>query len=122
MKLLILSIFSVAFFSAQTKQASRTEAEAQQMADSLYMKLMNGADFKTLADTYSEDPGTKGKGGVYQNFKEGTFTPEFESVVLNLKRDEISKPFKTPNGYHIAQLIGSQGGLYSVRHILIKFN
>ena len=45
--LLIFTIFSFSFISAQTLK--RTEAEAKKLIDSLYTKLINGADFKKLS-------------------------------------------------------------------------
>jgi peptidyl-prolyl cis-trans isomerase SurA len=102
-------------------QTPRTESEAIKLIDSLYLKLMNGADFATLATQYSEDHGTEGKSGVYSNMKIGTFVPEFESVVLKLKLNEISKPFKTQFGYHIAQILERNGDTFTVRHLIITF-
>ena len=121
MKLLIISFFSLTFLCAQTKQSQHTEAEAKEIIDSLYIKAVNGADFAKLADKYSEDPGTAGKGGKYANVARGVFVEEFENVIFNLKLNEISKPFKTGYGYRIAKLIGREGETCSVRHILIRF-
>jgi parvulin-like peptidyl-prolyl isomerase len=121
MRLLILTILSLTLIAAQTKELKRNETEAKALADSLYVKLISGADFTSLAKLYSEDPGTKEKGGKYEPFKEGTFNIEFENVVVNLKLKEICRPFKSPYGYHIAQLLEINGDYYTVRHILIKF-
>ena len=34
------------------------------------------------------------------------FSPEFEQAIAQLKDNEISEPFKTSFGWHIAQLLG----------------
>ena len=121
MRLFILTILSFVLISAQTNESKRTESEAKKLIDSLYAKVKSGEDFAIIANRYSEDSGTKGKGGKYEPFKQGTFNIEFENVVVNLSLNEISKPFKSPYGYHIAQLLAIQGDYYTVRHILIKF-
>ena len=36
----------------------------------------------------------------------GTFVPEFEQVLAELKENEISQPFRTQYGWHIVQLLG----------------
>lgn len=116
--LLILVLIGL-FSGAQS--SGHTESEAKQLIDSLHTLLVNGADFKELANTYSEDPGTKRKGGIYSNVEMGTFVAEFEAVVQQVKLMEISSPFKTEYGYHILQVIERKEGKFSVRHILIKF-
>lgn len=122
MKFLILALFPFVL-AAQPKGTPRhSDAEAKAIIDSLYMRISTGEDFAKVARQYSEDPGSKEKGGLYVNVKEGAFTPEFESAVAQLQPSEISKPFKTQYGYHIAQLVTRQGNMYSVRHILIQCN
>jgi peptidyl-prolyl cis-trans isomerase SurA len=36
----------------------------------------------------------------------GTFAPEFENALAELKENEISEPFRTQFGWHIVQLLG----------------
>lgn len=102
-------------------QTQRTEADAIKRVDSLYADLINGADFALLAGLHSEDPGSKFFGGKYMDMKTGTFVPEFENAISVLKTNEISKPFKTQYGYHIAELLEKKGDTFTVRHILITF-
>ncbi len=121
MKTTLFFIFSIISLSvsAQTSSA-RTERDAEILADSVYEKLMDGADFGALVARYSEDPGSKNKGGKYFEVAEGAFAPEFEEQVLKLQLLEISKPFRSPFGYHVAQLLTRSENRYTVRHILIK--
>jgi len=77
-------------------------------------------DFKTLAMMYTEDPGSKETGGLYdvnRNSKE--LDPTWLSKAFMLKEGQISNPFKTKFGYHIIQLISRAGDDASVRHILL---
>ena len=120
------SMFALLFlcfaFMACAQSISHTDEEAKHTIDSLYTALVNGADFKVMADTYSEDPGTKGKGGMYSNVALGSFVPEFEAATLSLNVMEVSKPFKTQFGYHVVQLLKKEPTTFTVRHILIKVN
>src|SRR4051812_46027366 len=117
---LILMLVTVSLLHAQDNNIYRSDAEAHAIADTVYSKLVSGADFKKLVIKYSEDPGTKSKGGIYPHATTGIFVSEFENVVLALKLNEISPPFKTQYGYHIAQVVSRSGEYFDVRHILIR--
>jgi len=54
-----------------------------------------------LAAPYSPDQGSKDRGGELGWFPRGAIVKEFEEVAFGLKKGELSKPFKTPYGYHI---------------------
>lgn len=70
------------------------------------------ADFQTLARLHSADPsGTRGGdlGWLYP----GDVPPEMEDQIKKLSKGEISKPIKTPYGWHIFQVLDrrSQSGV-----------
>jgi parvulin-like peptidyl-prolyl isomerase len=79
-------------------------AKSKQLADELYAKLHGGTSFVTLVKKYSQDPGSKDKGGAYTDVK-GTFVKEFEASAFSLKTHEISKPVKSQFGYHLIQAL-----------------
>lgn len=83
-------------------------------------EVMEGASFATKAILYSDDPGSASAGGLIQNVKRGQMVPEFDAVVFNLEEGEISEPFKTDFGYHIAMLEKRRGQELDIRHILIR--
>lgn len=94
----------------------------QKIVDQLkqYKKeIEDGASFATKAILYSEDPGSASNGGLIKNVKRGQMVPEFDAVVFNLEEGEISEPFKTDFGYHIAMLEKRRGQEIDVRHILV---
>jgi len=64
-------------------------------------KEVTPANFKKLADKYTEDPSGKGKGGDLGSFSKGRMVPEFEAVAFTQAVGTISKPVKTSYGYHI---------------------
>lgn len=83
-------------------------------------EIEDGASFATKAILYSDDPGSATNGGLITAVKRGQMVPEFDAVVFNLEEGEISEPFKTEFGYHIAQLEKRRGQELDVRHILIR--
>lgn len=76
-------------------------------------------DFRSVAALYSEDPGSKDKGGQYEiNRNQRDMDPTWMSKAFTLKEGQISKPFKSRFGYHIIQLVSRSGDDAVVRHIL----
>lgn len=89
-------------------------------ANDLLDSLKNGADFAELAKKYSEDPGSKSKGGDLGSVKRGVFYPEYESAAFALNEGELSGVIESPAGYHIIELLDKRGESIHTRHILIQ--
>ena len=62
-----------------------------------------GEDFSKLAKEYSEDPGSKDKGGEYI-FPRGQMVPEFEAAAFALGTNQVSDVVTTQFGYHVIKL------------------
>ncbi|RFU62266.1 peptidylprolyl isomerase [Bacillus sp. V59.32b] len=77
----------------------------EKTAKEVKQKLDKGEKFEDLAKEYSQDPGSVEKGGDLGWFAGGQMVPEFEEATYALKKNEISGPVKTENGYHIIQLL-----------------
>ncbi|GIS33500.1 MAG: hypothetical protein Ct9H90mP4_14140 [Gammaproteobacteria bacterium] len=58
------------------------------MINEIHQKLEEGEDFKILARQYSEDPGSKKNGGELGWAPMGTFTSQFEKVMIESKLNE----------------------------------
>jgi len=71
-------------------------------------RILNGEDFAGIASTTSEDPGSAPDGGDLGWSGPGTFVPEFDKAIADLKPNEISEPFKTRYGWHIVQMLGTR--------------
>ena len=71
----------------------------------LKQKIENGKSFAELASEYSEDPGSKIKGGDLGWAGPGDFVPAFENVDNSLSVGQISEPFKSPFGWQILEVI-----------------
>lgn len=79
------------------------------------------ATFDQLAKRYSEDPGSKERGGQYQiNRTEKMWDPAFLSAAFRLKEGDISPVVKGKFGFHIIQMVQRNGDDAVVRHILRK--
>jgi len=64
-----------------------------------------GQDFAALAKKYSEDPGSKDKGGIYENFPRGQMVKPFEDAAFSVPVGSISDIIETQYGYHILKVI-----------------
>lgn len=79
---------------------------AKDRAYEVFEKLNKGASFDELAQKFSEDQQTKGKGGELPWFGAGKFVPEFETAAFKLiNKGDYSKPIKTKYGWHIIKLL-----------------
>ena len=77
--------------------------------------------FSTLARLYSEDEGTRRRGGELGFMGRGELVPEFANVAFNLQDpSKISKIVESEFGFHIIQLIEKRGDRINTRHILLK--
>src|SRR5277367_5983565 len=74
----------------------------------LRARILAGESFAGIASTSSEDPGSAPDGGDLGWAGPGTFVPEFDKAIADLKVDEISEPFKSRYGWHIVQMLGTR--------------
>jgi peptidyl-prolyl cis-trans isomerase D len=81
------------------------QSAAEKKAAEVAQKARSGADFSALAKKYSEDPGSKDKGGDLGTFGKGQMVPAFDQAVFSMKPGEIRGPVRTKFGYHIIKLI-----------------
>ncbi|MBV8207705.1 MAG: peptidyl-prolyl cis-trans isomerase [Acidobacteria bacterium] len=78
---------------------------ARAKAEDVLKQVRAGGNFAELAKKYSDDPGSKEKGGEYDNIQRGTFAPEFEKAAFAMSPGEISGLVQTTFGFHIIQLL-----------------
>jgi parvulin-like peptidyl-prolyl isomerase len=86
------------------KEKTLSKDEARAKAQSLLDRARKGEDFARLAEEYSDDPGSKTKGGDLGYFSKGMMTPPFEQAAFSLKPGEISAPVETEFGFHIIKV------------------
>ncbi|WP_242274172.1 peptidylprolyl isomerase [Bacillus cereus group sp. BfR-BA-01310] len=85
-------------------KASHILVKEEKTAKEIKEKLNNGEDFAALAKQYSEDPGSKEKGGELSEFGPGKNDPKFEEAAYKLEVGQVSDPVKSSHGYHIIKL------------------
>ena len=118
-------VFGVELEIAQiVKKPEIPEEEKQKVIDLLNEiredVVDNGASFRVKAILYSQDPGSKSKGGFYSMTRQTPFVKEFKDVAFSLREGEISEPFESPFGYHIIFIEKIRGQELDLRHILIQ--
>jgi peptidyl-prolyl cis-trans isomerase SurA len=84
----------------------RSEAETKRLVERLYQRILAGEDFSELAKSYSEDPGSALNGGTLSWIDPSVLVPEFREVMNNTPAGELSKPFKSPYGWHVLEVMG----------------
>ncbi len=87
---------------------TRSDAQAKAQAAEIIAKAKApGADFAALAKQYSDDPGTKAKGGDDGFIDQSTpYVPEFKQAAFSLKPGEVTPdPVASPQfGYFVIKL------------------
>lgn len=114
-------------YIAENPAFSTTDKKAT--AEQILSRAKAGEDFAKLAAEFSQDPGSKDKGGLYEGITKGKMVPEFEAAALALEPGNISPNLiETSYGYHIIKLekkgagkdpSGQPAETYDARHILI---
>lgn len=81
----------------------KVKDERKALAEKVLAEAKAGKDFAELAKQYSDDPGSKDKGGELGWFSRGQMVPQFETAAFALKKDEFSSIVTTDYGYHLIQ-------------------
>lgn len=102
---------------AQTKDSLFSLLDA--IKDSLNQNLLS---FDVAAKRYSQDPGSKNKGGSLGFTKRGTLLPVYEKNAFSLSVGDISNPFESVFGLHLVKLNDRVGEKIQTQHILIPLS
>ena len=76
-------------------------AVAYQRAMEAYNKIQAGADFETVAETYSADPSVHASKGDLGFITVFTLPYEFETLAYNTPAGKTAKPYRSRLAYHI---------------------
>jgi peptidyl-prolyl cis-trans isomerase D len=92
----------------QTGQATLDDSTARKRIDSIHMAIKGGASFDSMVVRFSDDGGSKEKGGVYDYFPQGQMVKAFNEFAFEKpvgSRDVV----KTEFGYHLVEVLGQKG-------------
>ncbi|MBU4262106.1 MAG: peptidylprolyl isomerase [Proteobacteria bacterium] len=89
----------------ETNASEADKEKAGKTIDMIQDKLKNGESFATLAEQFSEDPGSKNKGGNLGYFGRGQMVKEFEDAAFATKPGETSPPVQTNFGWHLIHVL-----------------
>jgi len=92
-----------------------SETDAKHKLEDLLERIKNGAKFADLARLFSQD-GSASKGGDLGWIYPGVTVPEFERAMDQLQPGEISKPVRTPFGFHLIEVLERKVETASVDH------
>ncbi len=110
----------VEYYVFPIKPSPQDELDARDEANNIYKELQEGGDFAVIARDVSDDTLSAKNDGIMEYVGNSRYGAEFDRVVRKLKKNEISRPFKTEEGWHIVKLIDKKGNIYKIGHILIK--
>jgi tetratricopeptide (TPR) repeat protein/transglutaminase-like putative cysteine protease len=74
------------------------DPKAEQKIGKIMAELKAGRSFAALARTWSDDPVSKNRGGLYQDIPPGRFPKAFEDAVFSQKVGAVGRPVQTPFG------------------------
>lgn len=102
----------------QTGQQIKPDSVGKKQADSIAAAIKGGADFNALCIKYSDDAGSKEKGGVYPYFEQGKMVMAFNDYVFNNPVGSKSV-VKTEFGYHYIEILGQKnfGPAYKIGYL-----
>ncbi|MDR9399957.1 MAG: peptidylprolyl isomerase [Psychroflexus sp.] len=97
---------SVAHILITPKPKDSKGISAKEQINKLYNRLKKGENFADLAKEYSDSKRSAVKGGKIKPFPIANInSKKFEKVAFDLKKGELSKPFRTRFGWHIVKKI-----------------
>ncbi len=85
--------------------ASHILVKTEEEAKDVKKKLEGGGDFAALAKEKSLDPGSASRGGDLGFFTKDRMVKPFADAAFSMKPDEISKPVRSPFGYHVIKVL-----------------
>ena len=104
----------------RVKAGTESKKEALAEINLLREKIIKGGSFASVAEDFSDDPGSRMSGGSLGFIKRNQMVKEFETKAYTQDLNTISEPIETTFGYHILETTEKSGEKIKVRHILVS--
>lgn len=91
-------------YTQDPAEKATKDAEAKAKIEQIAKEIKDGLDFAEAAKKYSDDTGTKDKGGDLGFFGKNYMDPKFEEAAFKLKVGEVSDVVLSSHGYHLIKL------------------
>lgn len=88
-----------------TPNEIRDEQQTEAQIRALRQQIVDGEEFETLARQNSDDAATVVAGGDMDWINEGQLPPDMQSKIDALEIGELSEPFRSTGGWHIAEVL-----------------
>ena len=88
-----------------TPNEIRDEQQTEDTIREFRQQIVDGEEFATLARQNSDDDSSVVAGGDMDWINEGQLPPDMASMIDALDIGNLSEPFRTTNGWHIAEVI-----------------
>jgi len=105
----------------------RSESQAEELIYELFTRIQSGDDFAELARLFSNDPGSRAKGGELGWITPAGLVPAFQKVMKDTPANTMSAPFESRFGWHILEVqghrqqdVGAEASRRTVREVLYK--
>lgn len=92
------------FFKVTKSMTDDEKEKLKEKAEAVLKRVRSGEDFAKLAEEFSDDVGSKTKGGDLGFFPKGKMIPQFEKAAFALKAGDVSDVIESPYGYHIIKV------------------
>lgn len=102
----------------EPSEAARDSAVAE--AQRALEELRDGTAFEVVARRYSDDPGTRERGGELGWVRRADMVPAFAEFAWGAPPGRPVGPVQTRFGFHVIEVMNSRGSERQIRHILVR--
>jgi parvulin-like peptidyl-prolyl isomerase len=88
----------------ETRSVRHILVETEPEAEAIVEELADGADFATLAQERSTDPGSGAQGGELGERARGAYVESFEAAVWDAEVGEVVGPVESDFGFHVLEV------------------